>query len=126
MKKEYTDYSNTITKEAYAKLPETEQLKYEPKEDSNGELVFALPVTKKMAVDDVNALMEYKGLTLEEAMNEVVHHKLIEIKGEGGMIGVDKEGNVAMVFNSAGMYRGMKTSKGEHKIGLYKEYHQLP
>jgi beta-aspartyl-peptidase (threonine type) len=42
------------------------------------------------------------------------------------MIGVDKEGNVAMVFNSAGMYRGMKTSKGEHKIGLYKEYHQLP
>jgi beta-aspartyl-peptidase (threonine type) len=81
---------------------------------------------RAVAAHDVNALMEYKGLSLEEAMNEVVHHKLIEINGEGGMIGVDKEGNVAMVFNSAGMYRGMKTSKGEHKIGLYKEYHQLP
>lgn len=81
---------------------------------------------RAVAAHDVNALMEYKGLTLEEAMNEVVHHKLIEINGEGGMIGVDKEGNVAMIFNSAGMYRGMKTSKGEFKIGLYKEYHQLP
>jgi beta-aspartyl-peptidase (threonine type) len=70
--------------------------------------------------------MEYKGLSLEEAMNEVVHHKLVEINGEGGMIGVDGQGNVAMVFNSAGMYRATKTSKGEHLIGLYKEYNSLP
>ena len=79
------------------------------------------PFIRAVAAHDVNALMEYKGFTLEQAMNEVVHHKLIQIKGEGGMIGVDAMGNAAMVFNSAGMYRGMKNSKGEHKIGIYKE-----
>ena len=81
---------------------------------------------RAVAAHDVSAMMEYKGLSLEEAMNEVVHHKLVEINGEGGMIGVDGQGNVAMVFNSAGMYRATKTSKGEHLIGLYKEYNSLP
>ena len=79
------------------------------------------PFIRAVAAHDVNALMEYKGFTLEQAMNEVVHHKLIQIKGEGGMIGVDAMGNAAMVFNSAGMYRAMKNSKGEQKIGIYKE-----
>ena len=65
--------------------------------------------------------MEYKGLSLQEAMSEVVHHKLIDMKGEGGMIGVDAEGNTAMIFNSAGMYRAMKNSKGEMLVGIYKD-----
>ncbi len=59
--------------------------------------------------------------SLQEAMDEVVHRKLLEIKGEGGMIGVDAKGNVAMVFNSAGMYRAMKNSKGESAFGIYRE-----
>jgi beta-aspartyl-peptidase (threonine type) len=63
--------------------------------------------------------MEYKGLTLQEAMQEVVHVKLMKIDGEGGMIGVDAEGNTAMVFNSAGMYRAVKKSTGEKEIGIY-------
>ncbi len=79
------------------------------------------PFIRAVAAHDVNALMEYKGLSLQEAMNEVVHHKLIELKGEGGMIGVDANGNTAMVFNSTGMYRGMKNSNGEEKVGIYKE-----
>lgn len=64
--------------------------------------------------------MEYKGLSLEEAMNVVVHDKLIKMDGEGGMIGVDANGNTAMVFNSEGMYRGMKNSSGKNIIAIYK------
>ncbi len=79
------------------------------------------PFIRAVAAHDVNAIMEYKGYSLQDAMNEVVHHKLINLKGEGGMIGVDAAGNTAMVFNSAGMYRAMKNSKGEQKIGFYKE-----
>jgi len=41
--------------------------------------------------------------------------------GEGGMIGVDAAGNAAMIFNSAGMYRGMMNSSGEKRIGIYKD-----
>ena len=72
------------------------------------------------AAHDVNALMAYKGYTLQQAMDEVVHQKLMSLKGEGGMIGVDAHGNTAMVFNSAGMYRAMKNSRGEETIGIYK------
>ena len=60
-------------------------------------------------------------MSLQEAMNEVVHVKLVKMDGEGGMIGVDAKGNVAMIFNSAGMYRAMKNSDGENKIGIYKD-----
>lgn len=79
------------------------------------------PFIRAVAAHDVHALMEYKGYSLQEAMYEVVHHKLIELKGEGGMIGVDAQGNTAMVFNSAGMYRAMKNNHGENFIGIYKE-----
>src|SRR5689334_9419479 len=63
------------------------------------------PFICAVAAHSVSCLMEYKGLSLQEAMQEVVHVKLMKIEGEGGMIGVDAEGNTAMVFNSAGMYR---------------------
>lgn len=69
---------------------------------------------------DVSCLMEYKGLSLEEAMDVVVHDKLMKIHGEGGMIGVDAKGNAAMAFNSEGMYRGLKKSNGENAIAIYK------
>jgi beta-aspartyl-peptidase (threonine type) len=72
-----------------------------------------------VAAYDVSALMEYKGLSLKEAMQEVVNVKLVAMNGEGGMIGVDAQGNTAMVLNSAGMYRAMKNSKGEEFIGIY-------
>ncbi len=79
------------------------------------------PFIKAVAAYDVAAHMEYKGMSLHDAMHEVVHTKLIELQGEGGMIGVDAKGNVAMMFNSAGMYRAMKNSKGEKEISIYKE-----
>lgn len=79
------------------------------------------PFIRAVAAHDVNALMEYKGYNLEEAMREVVMVKLVNMEGEGGMIGVDAEGNVSMLFNSAGMYRAMKNNKGELTIGIYKD-----
>jgi beta-aspartyl-peptidase (threonine type) len=79
------------------------------------------PFIRAVAAHDVSAIMEYKGLSLEEAMKEVVHGKLLKIEGTGGMIGVDAQGNTAMVFNSAGMYRAYKNSKGDKCIGIYKD-----
>ncbi len=79
------------------------------------------PFICAVAAHDVSCLMEYKGLSLQEAMNEVVHVKLIKLEGEGGMIGVDAKGNTAMLFNSAGMYRASKKSTGEHFVGIYKD-----
>ena len=79
------------------------------------------PFIRAVASYDVSCLMEYKGMSLQEAMHEVVHIKLIELNGEGGMIGVDAKGNTAMIFNSTGMYRGMRNSGGKKYIGIYKD-----
>ena len=75
---------------------------------------------RSVAAYDVSCLMEYKGLSLQAAMEVVVHEKLMALHGEGGMIGVDAKGNTAMVFNSAGMYRAFKNSKGESATAIYK------
>jgi len=75
---------------------------------------------RAVAAYDVSCLMEYKGLSLQEAMDVVVNEKLIAIQGEGGMIGVDGEGNAGLIFNSAGMYRGIKNSKGIDQVAIYK------
>ncbi len=69
---------------------------------------------------DVSCLMEYKGLSLEEASNEVVHKRLLEIKGDGGLIAVDTNGNITMPFNTEGMYRASKSSSGKEEISIYK------
>ncbi len=76
---------------------------------------------RAVAAYDVSCLMEYKGLSLQQAMDEVVLKKLVQIQGEGGMIGVDAQGNMALVFNSAGMYRGAKSSDGTEYVSIYKD-----
>ena len=79
------------------------------------------PFIRAVAAYDVSCLMEYKGLSLQQAMHEVVMNKLPKMDGEGGMIGVDAAGNVAMVLNSAGMYRGMRNSDGENYVKIYHD-----
>ena len=78
------------------------------------------PFIRAVAAHDVSALMEYKGLSLHEAMNVVVNDKLVRMEGEGGMIGVNAQGDPAMVINSAGMYRGFRSSDGSREISIYK------
>ncbi len=70
---------------------------------------------------DVSALMEYKKMSLKAAANEVVMKKLVKIKGEGGIIALDRQGNVAMPFNSEGMYRGFVKTDGKIEVAIYKD-----
>lgn len=78
------------------------------------------PFIKAVAAYDVSCLMEYKGLSLEDATNVVVMDKLMKIDGEGGMIGVDANGNAALIFNCEGMYRGFWSSDGKREVAIYK------
>jgi beta-aspartyl-peptidase (threonine type) len=78
------------------------------------------PFMCAVAAHDVSCLMEYRGISLYEAMHIVVHDKLLKIGGDGGMIGVDAQGNAAMLFNSEGMYRAVMNNAGLHEIGIYK------
>ncbi|PWC19769.1 isoaspartyl peptidase/L-asparaginase family protein [Brenneria corticis] len=61
---------------------------------------------RTVAAYDVSALMEYAGLSLQQATDRVVMEKLTRLKGSGGLIAVDRHGNIALPFNSEGMYRG--------------------
>jgi len=78
------------------------------------------PFIRAVAAYDVSCLMEYKGLSLYEAMNTVVNDKLVKLEGEGGMIGVDAQGNHAMILNSAGMYRAYRSSDGGGEVAIYR------
>ncbi|CAN5478097.1 isoaspartyl peptidase/L-asparaginase [soil metagenome] len=60
---------------------------------------------------DVSCLMEYKGMSLEQATHEVIFKRLKKMGGEGGLIAVDAYGNLCLPFNTEGMYRGMKNQQ---------------
>jgi beta-aspartyl-peptidase (threonine type) len=70
---------------------------------------------------DVSCLMEYRGLSLADAASEVIQNRVLQLGGDGGLIAVDAEGNIAMPFNTEGMYRGFVTSVGQTGIAIYKE-----
>jgi len=70
---------------------------------------------------DISALMKYKGLSLLDATNEVIMKKLKSQGGNGGVIAVDKNGNIAMTFNTAGMFRGYVKAGGEMKVALFSD-----
>lgn len=67
----------------------------------------------------VSALMEHAGVNLKEATHEVVQNRLLKIGGDGGLIAIDKNGNIALEFNTEGMYRACKDSEGRVEIGIY-------
>jgi beta-aspartyl-peptidase (threonine type) len=67
---------------------------------------------------DIRARMVYAGQSLKAATEEVIHQKLKSLGAEGGLIAVDKDGNIALPFNSAGMYRGW-AKPGEREIAIY-------
>lgn len=70
---------------------------------------------------DISALIEYKGLSLREAANLVIQKKVPNLGGNGGIIAVDKYGNIEMNFNTAGMYRASMNDKGKLSISIFKE-----
>lgn len=70
---------------------------------------------------DISALMEYKGMSVKKAADEVVMKKLVKMGGEGGVIALDAKGNFAMPFNSEGMYRGYIKNDLIPHVMIYKE-----
>ena len=74
-----------------------------------------------MVAHDISAMMEYKGVSLKEATDQVIQKKLTELGGTGGIIAIDYRGNVSMEFNTPGMYRAAMNAEGELTIGIYKE-----
>lgn len=68
---------------------------------------------------DISCLMEYKGLSLHDACQVVIHDKLVRMGGEGGLIAVDAQGNHELCFNSKGMYRGVMNSEGFFEIAMF-------
>ncbi len=73
---------------------------------------------KHTVAHDISALMEYRGLTLQQAADEVIHRKLQ--KDDGGVIGVARDGSIALVFNSEGMYRGAADSNGRFDVAIWE------
>lgn len=76
---------------------------------------------RKVVAYDVAAMMEYKKISLEEAASYIVHEKLVEFGGSGGIIGLDKDANIVMPFNTKGMYRGYKKSTGEMEVKMFND-----
>ncbi|MFC3204289.1 isoaspartyl peptidase/L-asparaginase family protein [Alteromonas oceani] len=71
---------------------------------------------------DICSRMKYTGVSLDEAANTVINDVLVEAGGDGGIIAIDHDGNIAAVFNSAGMYRAQIDTDGKVKVGIYKEW----
>jgi len=68
---------------------------------------------------DVSSLIEHKRFSLNEATHEVIQNRLKEIGGDGGLIAIDKNGNISLEFNTEGMYRGQRTSNGLNEVAIY-------
>lgn len=75
---------------------------------------------RAVAAHDVHALMAYKGLSLQEAVRVVVHEKLPPLDGDGGLIAVDRTGNIVLDFNCSGMYRGHVGADGVFHTAIFR------
>ena len=75
---------------------------------------------RTVAAYQVSSLLENHDYDLEKAMSKVVHQKIGGIGGDGGMIGIDKNSNIVMDFNTPGMYRAYVNKDGQKQILLYK------
>tara|TARA_B100002019_G_scaffold286164_1_gene296210 strand:+ start:1872 stop:2816 length:945 start_codon:yes stop_codon:yes gene_type:complete len=70
---------------------------------------------------DISAMMEYQNKSMEEAAKISIFDKVGKMGATGGVIGIDKDGNIVMEFNSPGMYRGYKTENSEYVIKMFKD-----
>ncbi|NOK05255.1 MULTISPECIES: isoaspartyl peptidase/L-asparaginase family protein [Myxococcus] len=70
---------------------------------------------------DICARVEYQNVPLPEAADVVINDVLVKVGGEGGVIAMDREGNVAMPFNSAGMYRGYVGEDGKPVVAIFRD-----
>ncbi len=81
-----------------------------------GEFFIRLGVAR-----DISALMEYRALPVQQAADQVIQQKLQKAGGDGGVIAIDKFGNMAISFNSEGMYRAYINNEGKPVVEIYKD-----
>ncbi|MCX2573013.1 isoaspartyl peptidase/L-asparaginase family protein [Pedobacter sandarakinus] len=74
---------------------------------------------RNVVAKTISDLMEYKGLSVSEA-SKIALDKVDKMGGDGGLIALDKKGNIAMPFNTEGMYRGAVTADGKVEVSIYK------
>ena len=70
---------------------------------------------------DISAQMEYQQKSLKEATTDVIQNKLTKLGGTGGVVALDKNGNMSFEFNTAGMYRASMNDKGDLVIKIYND-----
>ena len=75
---------------------------------------------RNVVAHDVAALMRYAHKSVKEATEELIFDKVPKLGGDGGLIALDKNGNISMPFNTAGMYRGTVTKDGKIEVFIYK------
>ncbi len=80
----------------------------------HGEYFIRLTIAR-----DICALVEYRGLSVAEAARIVIHEKLAGLGGTGGVIVIDRNANVAMDFNTPGMYRGVRIAGQNPRVAFY-------
>ena len=76
---------------------------------------------RSVVAHDISALMEYKGLSIQEASRIVIHEKVAALGGDGGIVGIDNQGNIAMEMNTPGMYRAHMDSEGTLTVKIFQD-----
>lgn len=76
---------------------------------------------RSVVAHDISAIMEYKGLSIQEAAYEVIHNKVAKLGGDGGVVGIDRNGNAMMEMNTPGMYRAQMDALGNLKVKIYQD-----
>ena len=74
---------------------------------------------RTVVAHDISALMEYKRLSIQDAAYEVIHNKVAKLGGDGGVIGIDSNGNMMMEMNTPGMYRAKMDAQGKMEVKIY-------
>ena len=74
---------------------------------------------RTVVAHDISALMEYKRLSIQDAAYEVIHNKVAKLGGDGGVIGIDSNGNMMMEMNTPGMYRAKMDAEGKMEVKIY-------
>ena len=75
---------------------------------------------RTVVAHDICAQVEYLKIPLAKAVDNVLNGKMKKLGGNGGVIAIDPKGEIVLEFNSEGMFRGLRTSKGWHEVAIYR------
>ena len=76
---------------------------------------------RTVVAHDICAQVEYLEIPLAQAVDNVLNGKMKKLGGNGGVIAIDRGGEVVLEFNSEGMFRGVATSKGRRETAIYRQ-----